>query len=177
MKSKDFGWLAPIGVLVLASCIGAQGQTSHPLRRSGVINDYTPSNVSPAGPWEVRGHWSLTVKDSGKANFSAALTMVRSDYWIVQNPGNVDDPSTRIPHTHHVTLVNGAVASITNGFEVTGIARVSASANPPPFGSSIPVVIDVIGGNSVTYSNIKLSFGTPADGHFGMEPLEAVVRK
>lgn len=176
MRSKVFCWMVT-ALFVLVACFGAFAQSTT-VKLSGVINDYTPSNVSPAGPWEVRGDWSLALNPTlSKANFTASLAMVRSDYWVTQNPTTVDDPSQRVPHTHHVTLVNGSVTSISNGFEVTGTATVTASGNPPPFGSSIPVVIDVSGGSSLTYSNIKLTFGSPADGHFGIEPLEGVVRK
>jgi hypothetical protein len=83
----------------------------------------------------------------------------------------------RTPHTHHVSLINGTVTSITNGFEVTGVATVTGNGNAPPFGLSIPIVIDITGGANVQYSNIKLTFQSPADAHFGKEPLEGVVQK
>lgn len=177
MRNKTLGGVAT-ALFMLAACLSALAQGATTVKLSGTISDYTPSNVSPAGPWEVRGDWSLILKPTlSQANFTAALSMVRSDYWVTQNATAVDDPSLRVPHTHHVTLVNGTVTSITNGFEVTGIATVAGNGNPASFGSSIPIVIDITGGSSVTYSNIKLSFGSPADGHFGMEPLEGVVRK
>lgn len=176
MRTKNFATMA-LALFVVLACLGAFAQSAT-VKLSGVINDYTPSNVTPAGPWEIRGDWSLQYKTAvAQANFTAALTMVRSDYWVTQNSSTVDDPSQRVPHTHHITLINGTVTAITNGFEVTGVATVTASGNPPPFGSSIPIVIDITGGSSVTYSNIKLTFGSPADGHFGMEPLEGVVKK
>jgi hypothetical protein len=54
-------------------------------------------NVGRNGPWEVRGEGTLQLsKDTGKSNFSAILTMVRS------GSQDVDDPSTRISHTHHL---------------------------------------------------------------------------
>ena len=176
MKSKDFWWMVHIAILVLALSVGTLAQTSTPMNFSGLINDYTPSNISPAGPWEVRGEWSLMLRGvSGNARFSAALTMVRSDYWIVLNPANVDDPSTRSPHTHHLSLVDGVVTPITGGFRVTGSAALTASGSAPPFGSPVPVQIDIVGGSSLAFSNIKLTFLSPADGHFGTQPLEGVV--
>jgi hypothetical protein len=177
MKSKSFWWVAQIGVLVLAAGIGALAQTPKPVRFSGLINDYTPgTSVSPVGPWEVRGKWSLIVKGrSGKADFSAFLTMERSDYWVL-TLGNPDDPSGRSPHTHTVSLVDGEVTPIDNGFRVSGTATVTASGNPPPFGSSTPLQIDITGGSVVPFSNIKLTFGSPAAGHFGSQPLDGVVK-
>ena len=165
------------GLFMLMACFGAFAQSTT-VKLSGLINDYTPSNVTPTGPWEVRGDWTLILHPTlAKANFTAALTMVRSDYWVNQNSTTVDDPSQRVPHTHHVTLINGSVTSITNGFEVTGTATVTANGGAPPFGLSVPVVIDVTGNADVAHSNIKLTFQSPGDGHFGMEPLEGVVRK
>jgi hypothetical protein len=177
MRNNGFRWLVQVAV-VLVACFGALAQSAGTVKLSGVISDYTPSNVSPTGPWEVRGNWSLLLKPTlSQANFAAALTMVRSDYWITQNPGNVDDPSLRSPHTHHIRLINGTVTSITNGFEVTGVATVTGNGNAPPFGLSIPIVIDITGGTNVQYSNIKLTFQSPADAHFGTEPLEGVVQR
>ena len=176
MRNQGYCWMAQ-ALFVLAACLGLFAQSTT-VKLSGVLNDYTPSNVSPTGPWEVRGDWTLVLKPAlSQANFEASLTMVRSDYWVTQNSSTIDDPSQRVPHTHHVTLIGGTVTSITNGFEVSGVATVTASGNPPPFGSSIPIVIDVTGGTNVKYSNIKLTFQSPADGHFGTEPLEGVVRK
>jgi hypothetical protein len=176
MRNKVFCWLATT-LLVLLTSVGALAQSTA-VKLVGVINDYTPSNVSPTGPWEIRGDWTLILKPAlSQATFEASLTMVRSDYWVTQNSSTVDDPSQRVPHTHHLTLTNAPVTSIANGFEVTGVATVSGNGNPAPFGSSIPIVIDVTGGTNVRYSNIKLTFQSPADAHFGTEPLEGVVRK
>lgn len=176
MKNKGFWRIAPVLVMV-AICCGSQAQSAVPLILHGTINDYSPSTVVPPGPWEIRGDWTLILKPTtSSASFTAALTMVRSDYWVIQNSSTVDDPSQRVPHTHHIT-VSGKVTSITNGFELAGTATVTANVGAPAFGLSVPVVIDVTGGANVAYSNIKLSFGSPADGHFGTEPLEGVVLK
>ncbi len=176
MRNKALCWTTLVFLMVVA-CLGAFAQSTT-VKLNGVINDYTPSNVIPAGPWEIRGDWTLLLRPTvQKANFEASLTMVRSDYWVTQNSSTVDDPSQRVPHTHHVTLINGSVTSITNGFEVTGTATVAGNGGTPPFGLSIPIVVDITGGTEVTYSNIKLTFQSPADAHFSMEPLEGVVRK
>lgn len=174
MKRRLMMW--GVGLVVLAMSIGAQAQSSRPVHFKGLINDYTPANVSPVGPWEVRGQWSLRLEgESGKADFSAALTMLRSDYWVVANAANVNDPSTRVPHTHHITLEDGVVTPIANGFRVTGAIVATGSGNPAPFGQSSTLQIDITGGSSVAFSNIKLTFGGDAVGHFGSQPLDGVV--
>ena len=176
MKGKGSLRVAHIGLFVLAVSVGALAQIPEHLKLSGLINDYTPASVSPVGTWEVRGDWSSKVKgDAGKADFSAALTMVRSDY-LVLKLGNPDDPEGRIPHTHHVRLVDGNVTTIANGFEGSGTATVTGNGSPASFGLSSPLTIDITGGSSVEFSNIELTFGNPAAGHFGTQPLEGVVR-
>ncbi len=177
MNSKVFWWPAYVAMLVLALSIGALAQSPVQGNFSGLINDYTPGTVvSPVGPWEIRGEWSLMVRgDSARADFSAALTMVRSDYWIALNPSEQDTPQDRTPHTHHISVVNGSISLITNGFRVTGTATITANGSPAGFSPS-PVTIDITGGTSVPYSNIKLTFGSPASGHFGTYPLDGIVR-
>jgi hypothetical protein len=182
MKSKAFRWAVPIiAVLVLAAGTGARAQNSKHIKFSGTINDYTPA--STGGPWEVRGHWTLIVNErSGKADFSAALTMERSDLGVIQNGGgDLNNPVDRNAHTHHITLVGGEVTPITGGFRVTTSKDATITGNgnlPPPFGSGLsPMTIDITGGNSVTFSNIAVSFGDmSAINHFGANPLHGVVR-
>ena len=182
MKSKAAGWMVGvITVLALAAGTGALAQNSKQIKFSGTINDYTPA--STGGPWEVRGHWTLIVNErSGKADFSAALTMERSDLGVMQNGGgDLNNPADRNAHTHHITLVAGEVSTITGGFRVTTSKDATITGNgalPPPFGSGLsPMTIDITGGNSVTFSNIAMSFGdTSAINHFGMNPLHGVVR-
>jgi hypothetical protein len=170
MKSKAF-WAAHIGVLVLAVSIGALAQTPKQVKFSGLFNDYTPASVG--GPWQVCGYWSLKMKgESGKADFSAALTMVRSDLGVA----DLNSPAARNAHTHHITLVNGTVTPLANGFRVSGPATITGNGNyPPPFGPSSSLQIDIIGGNSVAFSNIKLTFEGDAAGHFGPQPVNGVV--
>ncbi len=189
MNSKFVGpALRMVVVLALAVDTGALAQTRSHMKLRGVINDFTPASVvSPGGPWEVRGPWSLAVRGKHgeaecKADFSAALTMERSDLGVVQNGGgDLNNPMGRMSHTHHITLTDGEVTIIPGGIEVTGPATVTANgAFPPPFGSELPTLtIDITGGtgeNSVPYSNITLVFGTPASHHFGAQPLHGVVR-
>jgi hypothetical protein len=175
MKNKGF-WLAQIAVIVLAASIGALAQTPTSVNLSGVINDYTPANV--AGPWEVRGTWSLSVRATGTASFSAALTMEHSDQGVLlSGGGDLNNPAARSAHTHHLTLVNGTVTPIAGGFRVTGPATITANGKfPPPFGASSTLQIDVIGGNSVAFSNIKITLSGDAAAHFGSQPVNGVVQ-
>jgi hypothetical protein len=92
-------------VSMLAIATGVLAQTPAPTQFSGVINDYSPSTtVTPMGPWEMRGPWTLTLNpDSSKADFSATLTMELSDY--TRNSSNIDTTSgttSRMQHTHHI---------------------------------------------------------------------------
>jgi hypothetical protein len=180
MKSKTFNrTIRILAVMALAAGAGALAQTPKYITASGTINDFTPADPV-SGPYEVRGHWSLTVNSQfGKADFSAALTMERSDLGVVQNGGgDLDNPADRNAHTHHITLVGGGITPIPNGFEVTGYATITLNgAFPPPFGSVLPkLTIDITGGNTVLFSNISVLFGDPASGHFGTQPLHGVVR-
>jgi len=177
MNSKASWRGAILAILVCACSSLVLAQIPKAVQLSGVINGYTPSSVSPAGPWEVRGTWSMTINQSGIANFSAALNMDRSDYWVTLNPSDVDDPSTRSPHTHNLSLTNATVTAITGGFEISGTATLLANGGTPPFGTSVPVVIDVTGGANLKYSNVAITFQSPADGHFGTEAIGGVVQK
>jgi hypothetical protein len=183
MKSTVFGRTVRfIAVLLLALGAGALAQTPKQVTFRGTINDFTPA--SPVGgPWEVRGPWSLMVKvRSGKADFSAALTMERSDAGVTQSGGgDLNNPMDRMAHTHHITLVNGEVTRTENGFQVTGNATITKDGSfPPPFGPELPLLtIEITGGtgeNSVPFSNVTVLFGAPAVGHFGSAPLHGVVR-
>ena len=178
--------LIPILVLTAAICAWAQSPKQNRFR--GVINDFTPAiSIKPGGPWEVRGDWSLVLKgehgrDDRKADFSAALTMERSDLGVVQHGGNdLNNPMGRMAHTHHIKLTDGEVTIIPGGIQVTGEATITANGSfPPPFGSVLPMLtIEITGGtgeNSVAFANITLLFGPPASAHFGPHPLHGVVR-
>jgi hypothetical protein len=179
MKNHRFGGIALILVLALAGS-NAFAQRSREVHFRGTISDYTPQ--SPVGgPWEVRGQWSLTIKRNGKAEFSAAVNMERSDLGVINSGGgDLNNPADRKAHTHHIKLVDGTVTALSNGLEVTGPAVITFNgAWPPPFGPSSSLAIDIIGGtgpNSVTFSNIKVTFQDDAAKHFGVAPLHGVVR-
>lgn len=187
MKSKAFGWMAVIMVLALGS--SAQAQTPRHMNFTGTLNDHTVA-IGIGGPWEVRGHWTLKVKgDSGKADFSAALTMERSDQGVAtqptnpNGPANFDDPTKRNAHTHHITLTDGVVTEIPNGFRVTSPNPTIVTGNgayPPPFGVPSFLQIDITGvtgapGN-VAFSNIAVTFSGMATKHFGTTAINGVVR-
>jgi len=175
MMNRNVWRAVQSGILVLVFGIGvfADEGNHHSTNLSGIINDHT--SVA-AGSWEVHGVWSMKLKgDSGKADFSAVLTMERSDYWAFITPGA--NPDARTAHTHHITLVDGAVTPIANGFEVSGMAAFTGNGNPAPFGQYAPVLIDITGGTSVTFSNIKLILQGAAAGHFGSLPLAGAVRR
>jgi hypothetical protein len=157
---------------VLAGITGS-AQSSVPQRFSGFINDYSAGG---GGPWHVEADWELHLKgDSGRADFSAVVAMVRSDLWVVQNPG-VDpaDTEARNPHTHHITVGDALVTTLSNGIRVSGTATVTGNGNPT-FVS--PVQIDIVGGSAVAFSNISVTFSGTAAGHFGSLPLNGVVAR
>src|SRR5690348_9975893 len=103
------------GVLVMASRFG-YSDSPGAMKLSGIINDHTAVS---AGSWELHGEWSLKTKGNGTGDFSAVLTMERSDYWAMTSGG---DPNARSQHTHHITLTDATVTPITGGFEVSGSA-------------------------------------------------------
>jgi hypothetical protein len=197
MNSKTFSWmLRIIAVLALAVGISAQAQAPSPRHFSGVINDYTPA-TGIAGPWEMHGTWSLKLKgDSGKADFSAAMTMEHPDSWIAMNPGtppnaSVDNPGMRSPHTHHITMTDALVnynttacpanspATSVPGFVVTGPVSITGNGSPAPFEakgqSTLQVCIN--GGTDVQFSNVTLVLtGPAATAHFGGQPIHGLVR-
>src|SRR5580692_12114213 len=99
MQSKTFFCSIGAWVLVLALGMSAAGQ-DRPRHFSGVINDYPLSANPTAGPWELRGPWSLRLQPWGGADFSAALTMEFSDL----GSGTGYSTNARHQHTHHITM-------------------------------------------------------------------------
>lgn len=182
MKSKALRWTAG-AVVVLAVSLAAMAQDSDEVVRfSGTIGDYTLANTpsTVAGPWDVHGQWQLRVNwITFKATFTAELTMVRSDEGALAH-GGLDSAAARNAHTHHIKLVNGNVIGINHGFAVTGTATLTANGktppNPPFSSASVPVTISITGGDLVPFSNMQLSLGGDAVGHFGSKPLLGVVK-
>jgi len=174
-------------------------QDPKPRHLSGVINDYTPAHDAkghPTGPWQLHGEWRLDLKgDSGKADFSAALTMENSDYWLLINPNppaNPDVPATRTPHTHDIRMEDAQVIydtsscpttaykpATTTSFMVQGMASVAANGGKAPFapnGELSQLQVCITGGTDVEFSNVTLVFGAPASGHLGSQPINGAVR-
>jgi hypothetical protein len=208
MKSKTLlGMVCAIATVVLAVGIGTLAQDPSPKHLSGLINDYSPETIAGkvVGPWEMHGKWSLDLKGrSGLADFSAEMTMELSDHamevaianGVITNgePTTFDDPETRIPHTHHITMKDAMVSSDTStcptyappattnpGFMVMGPAHITGNGSPAPFSKNDTVLstlqVCVNGGSDVPFSNVTLVFGTPASGHFGSQAIHGVVRK
>ena len=71
--SKTFRWAAHATVVTLTMATGVLAQAPMPSQFSGVIHDYSPATtVTPMGPWEMRGSWTLSLKaGSSTADFSA----------------------------------------------------------------------------------------------------------
>jgi hypothetical protein len=181
MKNKAFGWtLLTIAVLLLASSVGALAQTAALTTFNGEIDAYSPQATSSTGavtgPYEIRGPWSLTLKGASTANFSTDLNMEESDGWCMTQNGSNFDPAARGAHTHHITLLNATVTTITNGFQVTGSATIMSNGAISSSLSPSVLTVEVTGGSDRKYSNVTLTFASPASGHFGTEPMAGVVR-
>ena len=151
-----------VSVAAITLALSAQGLADGPHRLGGAINDYT-AVLDAGGPWHMSGEWSLKFRErSGKADFSAALNMVRAD-----NPA-------RAAHTHHLALEDADIMPLTNGFRLTGDAVMTSNGNLAAFSGST-VDVEVTGGNSVAISNVTVTFGGAATAHFGDQPLHGVV--
>ena len=208
MKSRTLSWAVRlVVVLLLALATGALAQAPTPTHFSGLINDFSPETLSGklVGPWEMHGTWSLDLKGrSGLADFSAAMTMELSDQAVASGVvskgasgpivATFDDPETRIPHTHHITMKDATVSYATGmcpafappaatnpGFVVTGMASITGNGGPAPFSNNDTVLstlqVCVNGGSDVPFSNVTLVFGSPASGHFGTQAIHGVVRR
>jgi hypothetical protein len=156
---------------------------------SGQLDDHTPSAaVVAGGPYAMHGRWSLEVDDRrGTARFEAVMNMQTSDYGITQGNVNKDDPASRSPHTHHISMTDAVVTTDwttscpafapapTDGFVVTGVAFVTGNGRGAPFGNPSPLTVCVLGGTAVAFSNMTMTFGRPAANHFGLQPINGVV--
>jgi hypothetical protein len=209
MNSKALrSMVSAVAVVILAVGICVQAQAPTPTHFRGLINDYSPETISGkvVGPWEMHGKWSLDLKGrSGLADFSAEMTMELSDHAMevaIANaiaagttPPSFDDPETRTPHTHHITMKDAKVSypapgvcpayatpnTTTQGIMVTGQAYITGNGGPAPFSKNDTVLstlqVCVNGGTDVPFSNVTLVFGSPATGHFGAQAIHGVVRE
>jgi hypothetical protein len=176
MKSRSLLWATLIiGFFVVAGVTCVIAGTRAPNHFAGQINDST-AVAAGTGPWEIHGPWTLDINEkTGKAEFSGAVTMELTDFAL---SGTNIGTSTRMQHTHHLTVTTGSVTSITGGFEVTGPVTITKDGGPAPMaiqGSTL--VIDITGGSLVEFSNVALTFEDGAAGHFGGSPLHGVVRE
>jgi hypothetical protein len=160
-KSVLVSRVASLLAIILA--LSSQGLAQAPAHKlAGTINDYTAA-LDAAGPWHISGEWSLSLKgDSGKGDFSAALTMVRADN------------AARAAHTHHGMLVDGDVTLLAHGFRIAGAAGMTCNGNLAGFSGST-VDIQVTGGNALELSNVTVTFGGAAAGHFGDQAVHGVI--
>jgi hypothetical protein len=176
--SKLFWCAVHFTAATLALAPGILAQAPMPSQFSGLIHDYSPSTtVTPMGPWEMRGEWTLTLKPGAStADFSAALTMELSDY--TRNASNVDSTSgssSRMQHTHHISILGGTVTQIpTGGFEVSGPVSITKDGSPAPLAAST-LSVSVTGGTIVQFSDITLQFSGGAPVHFGSQLIHGVV--
>jgi hypothetical protein len=170
-----------LSLLMLGFGLGARAQG--PVHFTGSVHDYTSPSVK-GGPWEFHGNWILDVLGlSGKADFSVDMTM--SDFGSPANPATPGQSA----HVHHVVMKGATVqwnmdgcpafAAPTNntfGFQLTGpVSLITGNGQPAPFDTvppQSPLTVCVTGvtgvAGSVTYSNITLEFGAPANSHFGV---------
>lgn len=192
MRKNIRKYMTTLALLAAAALVGfalhAGAQTSSPTPRyfAGLINDYTPQTL--AGPYEMRGSWSVTLDPrSATGDFAAEMNMTHSDYYVVLNPSAAnDDTSTgRNPHTHHIIMKGAALAENVNGCEIQliGPSTVTLNGGAPPFDPMFTkpstATVCITGGVKVPYANVSLTFesGSPAASHFGSQPIHGVIRK
>jgi hypothetical protein len=136
-------------------------QTPPQTKLNGVIRDYTAS-VDESGSWQVVGHWTLALNTaSGKVDFLAALSMVRSE------------SASRQHHTHHIQLSDGHVIALTTGYRISGTASITLNGSLAPFTGS-RVDIEITGSDAEPYANVVVMFAGAAAAHFGSQ-LKGVV--
>ena len=182
--------VAVIAVGLVVPCVATQVDDTTPKLLRGIINDYTVA-TGIGGPWEMHGSWLLKLdKHSGKAEFSAVMTMEHNDYFILANPSSasVDNPASRGAHTHHISMTGQMTAdtgtcpadspATTVRFVITGQPSITGNGNPAPFEAKGPssLQICVSGGEEVEYSNVTLQLSGLATTHFGSQAIHGVVR-
>lgn len=152
-----------LSVAAITLALGGQGLAQgRDLRYGGVVNDYT-ANFDGGGAWHIMGEWSMQVKgSSGKGTFSVGFTMARA----------ASEP--RSFHTHHVTLENGEVTALPNGYRITGEAAMTGNGSFAGFNGS-PITVELTGGAAMPYSNLAITFGGGAANHFGTGTIKGVV--
>ena len=165
-----------VSVVATGAHVLAQEPVPPSLRVSGTFADYVWVEAAVGnGAWHVTGEWVAQVKgNSGKGDFTASLLGVRSDLWVLQNFVDPANPALRSPHTHHVGLADADVTILPNGIRLEGVATITANGSVAPYSGST-VRVDITGGNTIRYSNIKMTFTGQGVDHFGPQPYEGVV--
>ncbi len=155
-----------LAVLVLAASVSVLAQSASLSTFSGEINSYSPvlATTPVTGPYEIRGPWTLKLNaKTNTADFSTDLNMEESDGWCMTQNGSSFDPAARNAHTHHITLAGGTVTS--------DYRRISSQRFRPPImgNGSISsklspsvLTIEVTGGTDDKFSNITVTFASPA---------------
>lgn len=160
---KQIVWRV-LSLVILTLALSTQGlaQGESRVNLGGLFNDYT-ADFDGGGPWHIVGQWSASLQgDRSSGFFVAALSMVRAD-----NPA-------RASHTHHVSITGGEVTALANGYRISGSATITGNGNASGLSGS-PVDVVVTGGNAVAFSNVSITFGGAATGHFGSEAIDGVV--
>jgi hypothetical protein len=153
---------AALVVITIGIAHPARAQSAVVARVDGTFHDYT-ADLDGSGAWQLVGDWSGTLRATGVVDVLASISMVRAD--------NL----SRQAHTHHVTLVDGIVSVIANGYRITGAAMITSNGAAAGFSGS-PVIVDITGGPAVPLAKVALTFQGAAVSHFGDQPIEGVVR-
>ena len=166
MRSRTLWRTALLATISMA--LSGQGLAQSPLQTKyeGTISDYVQALGTT---WLVSGEWAIELEGkSATGDFSASLAM-----FDTANPAAV-------AHTHHVTLKGAEVvvsddwSETTTRFTVTGLGVITGNGNVSY--ADVPIEVTIIGGNAVTYSNIRLKLGGSAEGHFGTVALGGAVK-
>jgi hypothetical protein len=100
-----------------------------------------------------------------------------------------NNPSTRSPHTHHLSMTKATVsydasvcpanspATGSVAVVIAGPVTTTGNGSPAPFESKGPSSLQVCitGGSTVSFSNVTLAYTGPATSHFGSQPIHGVV--
>jgi hypothetical protein len=192
MKSKTLASAVRVlSLLLLVSATCALAQDRRQVHFSGLLNDYSPASTISGSPYEMHGRWSMDLHERGTADFLAEMTM--SDYGITN--GALDaTKGGQGAHTHHIRLTNikviwniigcpaYAAPVPTEGFQIMGtVSLITGNGNVPTFETTPPsstLLVCILGGNELPYSNMEMVFGGPAAiKHFGSQPIHGVVNK
>ena len=154
--------LLSLAVVTLALSGHGLAQGQRDLRYGGVVNDYT-ANFDGGGAWHIMGEWTMSVKgNSAKGTFAVGFTMARAAV------------EPRSFHSHHVTLEDGVVTILSNGYRISGTAAITGNGNLAGFTGS-PVTVEITGGTAVPFSNMAITFAGAAANHFGSGTIKGVV--